>query len=163
MVVFLTFLLRRIRIRPILDLLECSVEARYFPVVVILFWMRRFPQRLWRIEPKQNVYYNVVEGDIWHIAPDILDRKYRNSYKMSFFRFEYFGFRADPIFTFHCWYVCTTSHTHFKNKYLWMYTDWLKIYFIKLWIICIDVEGLLLENIRLLFVGYLKYIYIRKI
>ena len=64
MVMFLTFLLRRARIRPTLDLLECSVGTRYLSVVVVLSWMRRFPQRLCRIEPKQNVHYNVIEGDV---------------------------------------------------------------------------------------------------
>ena len=51
--------------------------------------MRRFPQRLWWIEPKQNIHYDVVEGDVWHTTPDILDRKYRKSYRMSFMAFEH--------------------------------------------------------------------------
>ena len=77
MVVLLTFPVRRARTRPTLDLLESSVGARYFPVVVLYSWMRRFPQRLWWIEPKQNIHYDVVEGDVWHTTPDMLDRKYR--------------------------------------------------------------------------------------
>ena len=87
MVVFLTFPLRRARTRPTLDLLECSVRARYFPIVIVYYWMRRFPQRLWWIEPKQNVHYDVVERDVWHTTPDMLDPKYRNSYRMSFLAF----------------------------------------------------------------------------
>ena len=88
MVIFLTFPLRRARPRPTLDLLDCSVGARYFPVVVIYSWMRRFPQRLWWVEPKQNVHYDVVEGDVWHTTPKMLDRKYRKSYRMSYLAFE---------------------------------------------------------------------------
>ena len=64
MVVVLTFPVRRARSRPTLDLLESSIGARYFPVVVLYSWMRRFPQRLWWIEPKQNIHYGVVEGDV---------------------------------------------------------------------------------------------------
>jgi hypothetical protein len=89
MVVFLTFPLRRARPRPALDLLDYSVGARYFPMVVIYSWMRRFPQRFWWVEPKQNVQYDVVEGDVWHTTPQILDRKYRINYRMSYLAFEH--------------------------------------------------------------------------
>jgi hypothetical protein len=89
MVVLLTFPLCRARTGPTLDLLDPSVGARYFPVVVVYFWMRRFPQRLWWVEPKQNVQYDVVEGDVWHTTPKMLDRKYQKSYRMSFLAFEH--------------------------------------------------------------------------
>ena len=89
MVVLLTFSVHRARTRPTLDLLESSVGAHYFPVVVLYSWMRRFPQRLWWIEPKQNIHYDVVEGDVWHTTPDMLNRKYRKSYRMSFMAFEH--------------------------------------------------------------------------
>jgi hypothetical protein len=88
MVVFLTFPIRRARVRPTLDLLDGSVGARYFPIVVVYSWMRRFPQRLWWIEPKQNIHYDIVEGDVWHTTPDMLDRKYRQTYRMSYLAFE---------------------------------------------------------------------------
>ena len=88
MVVFLTFPIRRARVRPTLDLLDRSVGARYFLIVVVYTWMRRFPQRLWWIKPKQNIHYDVVEGDVWHTTPDMLDRKYRMTYRMSFLAFE---------------------------------------------------------------------------
>jgi hypothetical protein len=89
MVVFLTFPLRRARPRPTLDLLDCSVGARYFPVVMIYSWMRRFSQWLWWVEPKQNVHYDVVEWDVWHTTPEMLDRKYRKNYRMSYLAFEH--------------------------------------------------------------------------
>ena len=85
MVVFLTFPIHRARVRPTLDLLNGSVGARYFPLVVIYSWMRHFPQKLWWIESKQNIHYDVVEGDVWHTTPDMLDRK---TYTMSFLAFE---------------------------------------------------------------------------
>jgi hypothetical protein len=47
MVVFLTLPIRKARVRPTLDLLDESVGTRYFPLVAIYLWIRRFPQRLW--------------------------------------------------------------------------------------------------------------------
>ena len=88
MVVFLTIPIRRACVRPTLDLLDGSVGARYFPLVAIYSWMRRFPQRLWWIESKQNIPYDVVEGDVWHTTPDMLDQKYRKTYRRSFLTFE---------------------------------------------------------------------------
>ena len=76
MVMLLTFPICRARTRPTLNLLKFSIEAHYFPVVVLYSWMRRFPQRLWWIEPKQNIHYNVVEGDVWHTTLNMLDCKY---------------------------------------------------------------------------------------
>ena len=97
MVVLLTFPVRRARTRTTLDLLESSVEARYFPVIVLYSLMQRFPQRLWWIEPKQNIHYDVVEGDVWHTTPDMLDRKYRKSYRMSFMAFEHLVAELTPF------------------------------------------------------------------
>jgi hypothetical protein len=39
MVVFLTLPICRARVRPTLDLLNGSVRARYFPLVVVYSWM----------------------------------------------------------------------------------------------------------------------------
>jgi hypothetical protein len=64
MVVFLTFPIRRARVRPTLDLLDGSVGTRYFSLVAVYSWLRRFPQRLWWTKPKQNIHYDVVEGDV---------------------------------------------------------------------------------------------------
>ena len=89
MVVFLTNPIRRRRRRPTSDMLDSSVGAHYFPVVVFYSWMRRFLQRMWWVEPKQNVHYDVVEGDVWHTTPEMLDRKYRRSYRMSYLAFEH--------------------------------------------------------------------------
>ena len=97
MVVFLTFPLRKARTRLTFDLLECSIGARYFPVVVLYSWMQRFPQWLWWIEPRQNVHYDVVEGDVCHTTPDMLDRKYRTSYRMSFLAFEHLVSELTPF------------------------------------------------------------------
>ena len=90
--------LHRACTRPTLDLLECSVGAQYFSVVIVYSWMRHFPQRLWWIEPKQNVHYNVIEGDVWHTTLDMLDRKYRKSCRMSFLAFEHLVLELTPFF-----------------------------------------------------------------
>lgn len=88
MVVFLTFPIRRACVRPTLDLLDGSVRARYFPLVAVYSWMQCFPRRLGWIELKQNIHYDVVEDDVWHTTPDMLDRKCRKTYRMSFLAFE---------------------------------------------------------------------------
>jgi hypothetical protein len=61
---FLTFPLRRACTRPTLDLMDCSVGAWYFSVVVVYFCIRHFPQRLWWIKLKQNVHYDIIVGDV---------------------------------------------------------------------------------------------------
>ena len=42
-----------------------------------------------------NVHYDVVEGDVWHTTLDMLDRKYRKSYRMIFFGIWAFSFGVD--------------------------------------------------------------------
>ena len=64
MVVFWTFPLCRLRTRPTLVLMEYSVGAQYFPVVIVYSLMRGFSQRLWSIKPNQNMHYDIVEGDV---------------------------------------------------------------------------------------------------
>ena len=39
----------------------------------------------------------MVEGDVWHTTPDILDRKYRKSYRMSFMAFEHLVAELTPF------------------------------------------------------------------
>ena len=58
-------------------------------MVVFYSWMRRFPQQMWWVKPKQNIHYDVVEGDVWHTTPEMLDRKYCRSYRMSYLAFEH--------------------------------------------------------------------------
>ena len=76
MMVFMTFPIGRARTTLTLDLLESSVGACYFLVVVLYSWMQCFPQRLWLIDFKQNIHYDVIEGDVQHITPDMLNYKY---------------------------------------------------------------------------------------
>lgn len=75
MVVFLTFPICKACTRPTTDLLDCNVGAQYFQVVVVYFRMWHFSQWMWWIEPTQNVHYDVVDGDVWHITAEILDLK----------------------------------------------------------------------------------------
>ena len=69
-------------------MLDGSGGARYFLIVVVYSWMRRFPQKCWWIDSKQNIHYDVNDGDVWHTTPDLLDQKYRQTYRMSFLAFE---------------------------------------------------------------------------
>ena len=35
------------------------------------------------------MHYDVIKGDVWHTTPDMLDHKYRKSYRMIFLAFEH--------------------------------------------------------------------------
>ena len=39
----------------------------------------------------------MVEGDVWHSTPDMLDCKYQKSYKMSFMAFEHLVAELTPF------------------------------------------------------------------
>jgi hypothetical protein len=30
---------------------------------------------MWWFEPQQKIYFDVIEGDVWHCAPKMFDRK----------------------------------------------------------------------------------------
>jgi hypothetical protein len=47
-----------------------------------------YPGRMWSVEPRRYVYYNIVEGDVWHISHAMLNLKYR-TYKMNFLLFDH--------------------------------------------------------------------------
>ena len=59
--------------------------------------MQRFPQQLLWIELKQKVHYDVVEGDVWHTTPNMLDRKYQKSYRMNFLAIEHLVSELTPF------------------------------------------------------------------
>jgi hypothetical protein len=41
------------------------------------------------VEPWQKIHFDVIEGDVWHCTPKMLDRKYLQFYRMTFLAFEY--------------------------------------------------------------------------
>jgi hypothetical protein len=43
------------------------------------------------------VHYDVVEGDVWHTTPEMLNRKYRKSYRMNFLAFEHLVSELTPF------------------------------------------------------------------
>jgi hypothetical protein len=45
---------------------------------------------MWWVEPQQKIHFDVIEGDVWHCTPKMLDRKYLQFYKMTFLAFEYY-------------------------------------------------------------------------
>jgi hypothetical protein len=44
---------------------------------------------MWWVEPQQKIHFDVIEGDVWHCTPKMLERKYLQSYRMTFLTFEY--------------------------------------------------------------------------
>jgi hypothetical protein len=76
MIVLVAFSMRRICIRLALNLLKHGDKARYILVNITYLWMQHSSQRLWSVKPKQNIHSDVVEDDVWHTAPDMLDKKY---------------------------------------------------------------------------------------
>jgi hypothetical protein len=74
--IFLAFSPRRRRSLPPIDLLALSARARSLPVVVVSTYMRRFPRRFWHVQPRQYVYHDIVQDDVWHTTPEMLDREY---------------------------------------------------------------------------------------
>jgi hypothetical protein len=43
---------------------------------------------MWWIQPQQKIHFDVIEGAVWHCKPKMLDRKYLQSYRMTFLAFE---------------------------------------------------------------------------
>jgi hypothetical protein len=44
---------------------------------------------MWWVEPWQKIHFDVIEGDVWHYTPKMLDRKYLQCYRMTFLTFAY--------------------------------------------------------------------------
>ena len=91
LVVLITFSPRRPRyvspITPITMLDGFCGTTRLLPVLAVLPWRQRFPRRMWWIEPRQYIHHDVVEGDVWHTSPQMLDLQYWQTYRMTFLSF----------------------------------------------------------------------------
>jgi hypothetical protein len=72
---------------PPIDLLELLAGAATIHFLVVAAWMQRFDGRFWWVEPRQYVYYDVIEDDVWHTTLGMLDLKYREKFRMSFMAF----------------------------------------------------------------------------
>ena len=61
---------------------------RLFPIIMIMAWRQRFPRRMWWVEPRQYIHHDIVEGDVWHTTPQMLNIRYWQTYRMEFMAFE---------------------------------------------------------------------------
>ena len=91
-VVLITFSPRRPRyvppITPITMLDGFCGTTRLLPVLAVFAWRQRFPRRMWWIEPRQYIHHDVVERDLWHTSPQMLDLRSWQTYRMTFLSFE---------------------------------------------------------------------------
>ena len=78
--IFLARCPRRRRLPPPIDLLELSADATILPFVVVVVWQQRFDGRFWWVEPRQYIYHDAVEDDIWYTSHDMLDKKYLDTF-----------------------------------------------------------------------------------
>ena len=65
---------------PSIDFIELSAGATMLPFVVVATWQQRFDGSLGWVEPRQYIYHNVVEDDLWHIFHDMFDKKYLDTF-----------------------------------------------------------------------------------
>ena len=49
---------------------------RLFPIIMIMAWRQQFPRRMWWVEPRQYIHHGIVEGDVWHTTPQMLNIRY---------------------------------------------------------------------------------------
>ena len=61
---------------------------RLLPIIAVMAWRQRFPRRMWWVEPRQYIHHDVVEADVWHTTPEMLDFRYWQTYRMEFLAFE---------------------------------------------------------------------------
>ena len=43
---------------------------------------------MWWIEPRQYIHHNIIEGDVWHTTPQMLNIRYWQTYRTEFMAFE---------------------------------------------------------------------------
>jgi hypothetical protein len=57
---------------------------RLLPFFAVMAWRQRFPRRMWWVEPRQYIHHDIVEGDLWHTSPQMLNLRYWQIYHMEF-------------------------------------------------------------------------------
>jgi len=92
LVVLLTFHNRRRRCRqvPIVSLNNEGFHPirRLLPITAAMVWRQQVPFRMWWVEPRQYIHHDVVEDDVWHTTPQMLNLRYWQTYRMDFLSFE---------------------------------------------------------------------------
>jgi hypothetical protein len=93
---FVTFLLANIHPpqpiwifpMPVVNLEKVLLE-RFMPYFLLFIWRNKVRNRMWWVEPQQKIHFNVIESNVWHCTPKMLNKKYLQSYRMTFLAFEY--------------------------------------------------------------------------
>ncbi len=77
--------------------LEKSLLEWFMPYFLLLIWRNKVRNRMWGFEPWQKLHFDVIESDVWHCTSRMFDRKYFQSYKMTFLTFEYLLQKLTPF------------------------------------------------------------------
>jgi hypothetical protein len=64
--------------------LEKSLLEWFMPYFLLFTWRNKIRNRIWWVEPWQKIHFDVTENDVWHCTPKMLDKKYLQSYRMTF-------------------------------------------------------------------------------
>jgi hypothetical protein len=92
---------------PVVNLKKSLLE-QFMPYFLLLAWRNNVKNRMWWVEPQQKIHFDVIEGDVWHCTPKMFDRKYLQSYRMTFLAFDFFFFKLTPfIYPFPTQFVIT--------------------------------------------------------
>ena len=83
--------------------------------VVIATWQQRYDEHFWWIETRQYIYHDVVEDDVWHMFHDMLDKKYLDTFRMSFLAFEHLVLELIPFLQSHAHYF-VRPHTNSETS-----------------------------------------------
>jgi hypothetical protein len=67
---------------------ERPFMVRVFSIIIaILSLFEPHPERVWWKEPRQSTQWDIIEGLVWHTSPEMRDRKYMKTYRMSYASF----------------------------------------------------------------------------
>ena len=80
----------------LMDLVDFSAGARSLPIMVSTY-MKRFLGRFWHVQPRQYVYHDIVQYDVWHTTLEMLDKEYWSAFKMTFMAFEHLVMELTPF------------------------------------------------------------------
>jgi hypothetical protein len=59
---------------PVVNLEKFLLE-QFMPYFLLFTWRNKIRNRMWWFEPQQKIYFDAIEGDVWHCTSKMFDRK----------------------------------------------------------------------------------------